>query len=613
VKILDFGLAKFIHAAETSGSTEMSTASATEFGVVLGTVPYMSPEQVRVQAVDVRSDIFSFGAVLYEMATARRAFPGQTPAEIIERILLSQPEAIARFNYNIPPELDRIIRKCLEKNPERRYQSAHEIKTDLRNLQRDLQSPADASVPPLKPSIVVLPFEDISPDRDNEYFSDGLTDEIITDLSQIEQLLVISRTSAMTLKRTTKDIKTIARELKVNYVLQGSVRKAGSNLRITAQLIDAATDTHLWVTKHKGTLNDVFDIQEQVSRSIVESLNLRLSPQQTKRLAERPIENPVAYESYLRARHAIWSLKQDALAIAERELLQALSIAGENELLFATLGSVYSMSVEAGLSDQDYQRKGEECAAIVFKLNPESSYGYGLRGLVHYRQGNLQQSIRDLKRAFSLTPNNPDILMSLSYFYVLAGKSSSARPLVDKLLEIDPLTPLNHGVKGAIEFLDGNFETSLVHYRKAYELGRESPPLCLFYAWCLAANKRTEEALLILDSLTKEMPPTIFTDLGLFFKHALRGEKDRALAAVTTELVIAAKRIEFVSRLLSEFYTLIDEKEEAMDWLEKDVRLGFLNYPYLAKHSPFLSSLRGEERFSQILEQVRQSWERFEV
>jgi non-specific serine/threonine protein kinase len=554
VKILDFGLAKFL-CSSANETTEISTA--TELGVVVGTLPYMSPEQVRAQALDVRSEIFSFGAVLYEMATARRAFPGQATAEIMERILLSQPEAIARFNYNIPPELDRIIRKCLEKDPERRFQSAHEIATDLRNLQRDLQSISVASVAARHPSIVVLPFEDLSPNRDNEYFSDGLTEEIITDLSQIEQLLVISRTSAMTLKRTAKDIKTIARELKVNYVLQGSVRKAGNNLRITAQLIDAATDTQLWVTKHNGTLDDVFDIQERVSRSIVESLNLHLSPQQTERLAERPIENPLAYQSYLRARHSMWLLDQSASSMAERELKLALAIAGENELLYSTLGSVYAMLIEAGMPTEEYLPKAEDCVAKVFQLNPESPNGYRLRGLIHYRKGNIQDAVRDLKRAHLNTPNNPDVLILLSYFYLLAGRSSVAKPLVDRLLEMDPLTAINYGVRGFVEFSDGHFKEALEWYRKAYEMSPESPALQLYYAWNLAASKRTEEALPVLDSLTKNIPQTVLVNVGLFVKYALRDEKVHALAAVTPEVIAAGSAVEYISRKLAELYSII--------------------------------------------------------
>ena len=341
VKILDFGLAKLLRGGDESPKTQASTASATDFGLVVGTVPYMSPEQLRAQAVDVRTDLFSFGAVLYEMATGRRAFSGQTPTEIIEKILLSQPDAIARFNYKISPDLDRIIRKCLEKDAKQRYQSAADILIDLRNLQRDLQHTSPVPSQPLSPSIVVLPFVDLSPGKDNEYFSDGLTDEIITDLSQIEQLRVISRTSAMTMKGTEKDIKTIAHELNVNYVVQGTVRKSGNDLRVTAQLVDATTDVNLWAAKHSGTLNEVFDFQEKVSRAIVESLNLRLNPQLSKQLAERPIKDPQAYESYLRALHAIWLLKEDAIAVAERELQKTIQIVGDNELVYGTLGTAY--------------------------------------------------------------------------------------------------------------------------------------------------------------------------------------------------------------------------------------------------------------------------------
>jgi len=604
--ILDFGLAKVFQPNELE---QTATLSVTAPGAVFGTIPYMSPEQVRGLDLDQRTDIFSFGVVLYEMATGRPAFTRQTTAETIEQVLLHQPEAVARLNYNVPAELERIVRKCLEKDRERRYQSAQEILIDLRRLQSDRQSPEAVAVDGSTPSIVVLPFEDLSPAKDNEYFSDGLTDEIITDLSQIEQLRVISRTSAMALKGKAGNVKTIARELNVKYVLQGSVRKAGSNLRITAQLVDATADTLLWATKLDGTLDQVFDIQEKVSRAILQAFNVRLTPEQNKGLADRPIQNPHAYESYLRARHAMWSWTAAAFAEAERELQKSLELQGENELLYATLGWVRVMSVEAGLQNEEFLEKAEECARAVLRLSPESPYASSLQGLIAYKRGNTQAAVIHLKRANMLIANNPDVLAALSYCYCLAGREAMARPLVEDLLKVDPLTPINYAIRGFLEYPEGH--RAVDYYRKAFELGQEMPVLYLFLVWTLASEGQKNEAARVIGLLTAKFGGTLFARFGEIVNFALQGNRDGLLAALTPEVQDAAGRVEYFSRLLADCCALAGADAEAIHWLENDIRLGFFNYPFLV-HNPFLSGLKANPQFENILEKARLLWTNFQ-
>ena len=606
--ILDFGLAKVMRPNDLAQS---ATLSVTAPGALFGTVPYMSPEQVRGLDVDERSDLFSFGVVLYEMATGRSAFAKPTTAETIEQILLHQPEAVARFNYSVPAELERILRKCLEKDRERRYQSAQEILIDLRRLQSDPQSPEAVAVEGSKPSIVVLPFEDLSPAKDNEYFSDGLTDEIITDLSQIEQLRVISRTSAMALKGKAGNVKTIARELNVKYVLQGSVRKAGNNLRITAQLVDATADTLLWANKLDGTLDQVFDIQEKVSRAVLHAFNVRLTPKQNEGLADRPIQDPRAYESYLRARYAMWSWTPEAFAVAERELQKSLELQGENELLYATLGWVHVMSVEAGQQNEEYLEKAEECARAVLRLSPESPYASSLQGFIEYKRGNIQAAVIHLKRANRLITNNPDILAALSYCYCLAGRQSIARPLIENLLLVDPLTPLNYAVRGFLEYLEGYRDRAVDYYRKALELGREMPVLYLFRTWTLAGDGQKDEAARVIGLLTAKFGGTLFARFGEIVNFAMQGNRDGLLAALTPEVQNAARQVEYFSRMLADCCALAGANAEAIYWLENDIRLGFFNYPFLVR-DPFLSGLKDNPQFDKILEQARLLWTNFQ-
>jgi len=294
-KITDFGLAKL------SGGADLTKAST-----IMGTVAYMSPEQAKGEAVDHRTDIWSLGAMFYEMLTGKRPFEKDQEHALLYAILNDKPTPLSLLRSDIPSHIDQVIEKALAKKANERYQNIKELIQDLK---------LSIAFPKTEKSIVVLPFDDMSPNKDNEYFSDGLTEEIISDLSQIHDLLVISRSSAMTYKGTKKKIKEIGQELNVRYVLEGSVRKAGNNLRITAQLIDAKNDTHLWANKYSGTLDDVFNIQEKVSRSIVDALTMKLSPEEDRRLTKRPIKNIQAYECYIKARQDIYTTYQKHTSI----------------------------------------------------------------------------------------------------------------------------------------------------------------------------------------------------------------------------------------------------------------------------------------------------------
>jgi TolB-like protein len=273
----------------------------------------MSPEQARGEELDARTDLFSLGVVLYEMTTGRPAFAGSTSAVIFDRLFHQVPDPPTHLNPQIPPELAGLIDGLLAKDRNQRSSSARDRTTTMRRLRGDWGVRSAGRRDDDKASIVVLPFENMSADADNEYFSDGLTDEIITDLSQVGGLRVISRSSSMQMKGSDRDLKAVASQLNVRYVLGGSVRKAGNAVRVTAQLIDPDTDEHVWADKYSGKLEDVFEIQEQISRRIVDALKVRLSPEEDEKLAERPIDNVEALECYHRAAHEIYKFTEDGL------------------------------------------------------------------------------------------------------------------------------------------------------------------------------------------------------------------------------------------------------------------------------------------------------------
>jgi adenylate cyclase len=460
-------------------------------------------------------------------------------------------------------------------------------------------------------SIAVLPFANMSSDPEQEYFSDGLTEEIITDLSKVSELLVISRSSIMTLKGTQKKMKEIASEVNVRYVLEGSVRKSGNNLRITAQLIDAVNDSHIWAEKYNGSLEDVFDIQEKVSRSIVDALKLKLSPKEEQLIAERPITNVRAYECYLKARQELFRGSKEAMENAIKFIQNGLDLVGPNDLLYASLGYTnYFYFRFINKTDKSYLLKAKECANKSFELNPGSSLGHVLTGWIQMTEGNLQESARSMKQALRIDPGNYDALFGLAETYLYAGRGTTTYSVAIKMAEIDPLTPMSHIMKGSF-FIDSKIEHGLPFFEKAYSMDPQSPitqwMLASAYFWC----GRNEDAFPLIDLLVVATPDWSFTKQLLFLKYGLQGDKQRALTFATNDLDAEAKDDRHFAFHLAECYAVIGEKEKALDFLEHAMKVFF---PYLFLSGDLLlANIRGEERFQNLMNEAKQRSAAFEV
>jgi len=460
-------------------------------------------------------------------------------------------------------------------------------------------------------SIAVLPFANMSSDPEQEYFSDGLTEEIISDLSKVNKLLVISRSSIMTLKGTQKKMKEIASEVNVRYVLEGSVRKAGNNLRITAQLIDAVNDSHIWAEKYNGSLEDVFDIQEKVSRSIVDALKLKLSPEEDHLIAERPITNVHAYECYLKARQELFRGSKEAMENAFKLIQNGLDLIGPNDLLYASLGYTnYFYFRFINKTDKSYLLKAKECARKSFELNPGSPLAYVLTGWIQMTEGNLQESSRSMKQALRIDPNNYDALFGLAETYLYAGKSTTTFSFAIRLLEIDPLTPMNQIMKGSF-FMDSKIEDGLPYFEKAYFMDPQSPitqwMLASAYFWC----GRNEDAFPVIDRLAEAAPDWTYTKQLLFIKYGIQGNKQRALTYATKELETEAKDDCHFAFHLAECYAVIGNKEKALGLLEHGIKV-FFPYRFLSEDILF-ANIRSEERFQNLMKEAKQKSEAFEV
>jgi len=615
VKILDFGLAKQLPILASGPHSDLSsrgTADGTQAGTLLGTVGYMSPEQARGEPADSRSDIFSFGCVLYEMLAGRPAFKKETAIETLGAILKDEPLPLASSELGIFPGLRAVVKRCLEKRPANRFVSAQDLKIALQACLQEMAGPSPARENPEK-SIVVVPFENLSPDPENAYFADGLTEEIISDLAKVRALRVISRTSAMLLRGSKKDVPTIARDLKVRYVLEGSVRRAGQSLRITAQLIDAEADAHLWAEKYTGTFEDVFDMQEKVSRAIVEALRLELTPQEHQRMAERPIPNLYAYECCLKARREIWRFTEPSLEEAMRYLEQGLRAMPDNPFVLAGMGYVHFQRVNLGFAQEASLRKAESLATRALELAPGLPEGHLVLGLVAYwHRGMIKTALAHFEELLSVDPNNLDGLRWLGVFLAYVGRTAEAASMGERVIAIDPMSPASYMPLAFSHWLDGRFEVALEVLERACKVDPSNPVFEFLKVEFLVPMGRHEEAFALADRAEKDERLTIVHRLALLLRYALVGEREKALSWLPPEALQTCRRDFQYSSCVACAYVMLGDADSALDWLENAVELGFLNYRYLGGIDPLLAPLRGDPRFQALMARAREMQAEFE-
>jgi len=465
-------------------------------------------------------------------------------------------------------------------------------------------------------SIVVLPFDNMSPDPEDTYFSDGLTEEIITNLSHLHSLRVISRSSAMVLKSTLKDVRTIGRELDVQYVLEGSVRRSGNDLRITAQLIDARTDEHLWAERYEGTLDDVFMIQEEASQAIVEALDVKINPGERETLVERPIEDIRAYECYLRARNDFHRGTAECLKSALRHLEAGLEIVGENVLLYQGMAEVHLQSYEYGVkADEDTLQQAEEFCGKVMALQPDSANSHYLNGRIERFRGSCVRSTRHFERALEIDPNHPGALAFLVGAYALqVGRPSAADTFAERLVAVDPLSPLVMFLLGCHHWLSGRFEESLLTFARALELEPDFVWASVFgLANVLIWQERLDEALKVLAPIACRDPRDYAADWAILLESALAGDSAGVAEALSVDTKNFLWNDPDVLPFIGSAYALAGATEEALTWLERSIERGWINYPLFSTQDPFYKSIRGEERFKELMVGVKARWEAFEA
>jgi eukaryotic-like serine/threonine-protein kinase len=596
--VADFGIAR-------PGSSPRN-ATLTEIGRALGTPTYMSPEQAAGDVVDSRTDIYSLGLVLFEMLSGEPPFVG-TSASMTSKRLADAAPRLRTLAQDVPRNVDEAVAKALAREAKDRFATAEEF------VARLTQSPA-ASGSAAK-GLVVLPFGNLSPDPENEFFADGLTDEVITDLSNIRALRVISRTSAMRFKGGGQDVRTIARELDVRYVLEGNVRRAGQSLRVTAQLIDAQADAHLWSEKYSGTVADVFAIQEEISRKIAAALQVKLSDTESRALAERPIDDPGAYDCYIRARHEVSRFTPEGLDRAKALVDSGLALIGENALLLATRGMVSWYYLNFSIdSDERHLDDAESYASKAFALDPENHLAIFLRAVIAAKRGHVEDALRGLQKAHDRRPSDSTVLGELIRYTASAGKENTERDraVFEEWAKVDPVSPFQWAQGCWRHYVAGRVTEAAEAAHRSLELTSVGNPARVYVGYYFALLGRREEALRVLDAEGAALRDSPYGSMAVFLSRALRRDAAGAVEAVTPLLEKAAYWSEHLPMGLADGYALCGHRDETLRWLRVAVNRGFIHYPYLAKLDPFLDSLRNDAEFVTLLEQVRQRWQAFD-
>jgi TolB-like protein/Flp pilus assembly protein TadD len=572
VKILDFGLAELAHRERATGETEETFATRTSTqNTTGGTVPYMSPEQLRGEPVDGRSDIFSFGVLLYECLTGRLPFHGETSIDILYAILRAPYTPLRTLMPEIDPEWEKLVDRCLMKSPTQRCASMDEIIKALGQMDALNRTGAAAQLP--EKSIAVLYFANLGGSQEDEYFRDGMTEDIITELTKIKELQLMPRSAVLAFRDRPLPVAQIGQQLAVAYVLDGSLRRAGNRLRITAQLAETRTGHSVWAERYDRQLEDVFAIQDEIAQSIAQALRVMLSDTEKRAIEKVPTRDVQAYDYCLRGRQSIYEFKRRSLEYGRQMFARAIVLDPAYAAAYAGVADCSSflyMYIEA---TQENLREAANATRRAVELDPESAEAHASRGLAESLSRNYQEAEKEFEEAMRLNPR----LYEVFYFY------------------------------GRACFAQGNMEKAAELFRKASELDPADYQSIVQLENCLRALGRMEEAreagqaaLGVIEKYI-ELHPNDSRALYLGAGCCLAiGDRERALLWANRALAIDPEETAVLYNVACT-YTHLGDTNGALDLLEKAVRNGFGHKEWI-EHDPDFISLRDHPRFQALMQ-----------
>jgi serine/threonine-protein kinase len=617
--LADFGLARLFEADERAAAPPPPAAVRTQPGLIVGTIAYMSPEQAAAKPADARSDIFSFGVVLYEVLAGRQPFAGASDLEVLQRV---QHQPAEPLSEEIPPALRMVVDKALEKDPAERYQSMRDMVVDLRRLARHTVEtrapvatrtrgvalavaalmiiamgaaalwtiiPGAADAPRIR-SIAVLPLQNLSRDPDQEFFSDGTTESLISNLAQIHDLDVIARTSVMRYKGTTKTVPEISRELDVDAILEGSVQRVGGAVRISVQLIRGSTGTHVWARQYERDAADVLKLEAEVARTIAQEIQAHLTPEEAGRLASARQINPDAHDAFLLGRYHRNKILLEEQRQAVPYLERAIQLQPDYAAAWAALSQALWGLRLNGVTNVDGPMRTAAAKAIT--LDPNLGEAHAAVAMIKIADWDWAGAEQEARRAIAL---DPDVYTPLTMLLNITGRHAEAIALSERAVRLNPLSAEAHRYHGNVLFWARKYEDAVSRLKRAIDLEPRHLGAMSVLGSAYVSLGRLQDALAVLDRPEFRERPKI-ADL-----YARLGRREDALR-VLNGLVKRGGALDL--QLMALAYFSLGDKDRGFEWLTKafDQRSGFIAF---ANVSPAFDGIRDDPRFKALVARLK--------
>lgn len=573
VKILDFGIARILNrmVGESPGDAVTLQSNLTETGQMVGTVAYMSPEQLNAEEVDARTDVFSLGVLLYEMLSGQRPFRANSMIQLMSSILNDEPESLSRSNTTLPQDLDRIIAKALAKNRDNRYATMNDLQADLLRLKDQLKRPAHANQ---QKSLAVLYFENLSGAGEQEYLRDGMTEDIITELSKVERLRIFPRSAVMSYRDKEVTAPEIGRHLNASHVLSGSVRHAGNRVRITAQLIESHGGHTVWAERYDREMQNVFDLQDEIARAIAKALSIRLSPQEEEAIARKRVDNPEAYDYYLRGRRFFRrGTKKDMQSAAEM-FEHAVALDPNFALAYAGLGHAFGRIHRYSDQNPQWVEKGIEACEQAMRLEPDLPEALSARAFLFYAHEQYDLAIQYARMALERKEDCEGAYFTLGLALFITDRLNEVTELADRAIEVS-----------------GDDYNVYLPYLNAFKKLKETEK----------GSRLIQQHTRVLQWQIEWAPENVRARILLAANYASLGDADAAVRELEKAIASSAHDASTLYNAACT-YAVLGRKQEALSTLKQAIENGYWHFDNIAR-DPDFENLHDEPAFRLLINQ----------